>query len=181
MDGVSRRDVFRRGGLIAAGVASAGASRGAPTAAKGSEIYTRIGVRPFINCTATYTINGGSHLHEIFSSAGSRTADKTLGQPLQDISGAWDVDIRNEVGSARHKLFLTAKGNRVAGSHEGWAFQGDLKGEVAGDQVTLRSSLPAEGTSLAYVFRGALAGSEISGDVDLGEYGRAKFHARRHA
>jgi hypothetical protein len=26
------------------------------------EVYTRPGVRPFINCTATYTINGGSQM-----------------------------------------------------------------------------------------------------------------------
>src|SRR5690349_20569700 len=59
---VSRRDVFRRGGLIAAGVASSGPARGATTAPKGPEVYTRIGVRPFINCTATLTINGGSQM-----------------------------------------------------------------------------------------------------------------------
>src|SRR5436190_8208687 len=60
MDAVSRRDVFRKGGLLAAGAASGGPAQGAAPAPKGPEVYTRIGVRPFINCTATYTINGGS-------------------------------------------------------------------------------------------------------------------------
>jgi D-glucosaminate-6-phosphate ammonia-lyase len=120
-------------------------------------------------------------LVEIFSSPGSQSADKTLSPPAHDISGVWDVEIRYEVGSARHKLFLNAKGNRVAGSHEGWVFQGDLKGEVSGDRVMLRSSLPAEGNPLSYTFRGTVAGEEISGDVNMGEYGHAKFHARRHA
>jgi hypothetical protein len=212
---VSRRDVFRRGGLIAAGVASGGPAPATPTIGQGSEIYTRIGVSWTLPLTAgevgrmllegeprimshaegesksflirPVAMKPGEHkivarrLHEICSSAGSRSADKTSGQPVQDISGSWDVEIRYEVGAARHKLFLTAKGNRVAGSHEGWAFQGDLKGEVSGDQVMLRSSLPAEGNNLTYVFRGAVTGQEISGDVDLGEYGRAKFHAHRHA
>lgn len=119
-------------------------------------------------------------LREIFSGQMS-AADRGHVKPVLDISGAWDVEIRYEVGSARHKLILAAGGNHVSGSHEGWATEGDLKGEVSADQVTLRSSLPGEGNPLSYVFRGTIAGQEISGDVDLGEYGHAKFHARRHA
>jgi L-seryl-tRNA(Ser) seleniumtransferase len=49
----SRRDLFRAGALAAASPLAA-----APSAAP--NIYTRIGVRPFINLTATYTINGGT-------------------------------------------------------------------------------------------------------------------------
>src|SRR6476619_3308269 len=72
MDGGTwtRRDVFRVGSMAtAAGViggvdAIEGATESqtskAPTAAKGPEIYTRIGVRPFINLTGTFTINGGA-------------------------------------------------------------------------------------------------------------------------
>ena len=61
---LSRRDVFRQGGLGAAAAALA-ATPAAPAATpattnRTSNIYTRIGVRPFINCTATYTINGGT-------------------------------------------------------------------------------------------------------------------------
>src|SRR5579883_3100858 len=61
--GVSRRDLFRTGGLAAAGLASHSAAVAAPARMGGGpEVYTRIGVRPFINCTATYTINGGSQM-----------------------------------------------------------------------------------------------------------------------
>jgi len=42
---------------MAAGLAG---SASASAAANGPDPYTRIGVRPFINCTATITINGGS-------------------------------------------------------------------------------------------------------------------------
>ena len=60
----SRRDVFRAGPLTAAGfLAAAPASPAAlPKRGDGPEVYTRLGVRPFINCTSTYTINGGSAL-----------------------------------------------------------------------------------------------------------------------
>jgi hypothetical protein len=67
----SRREVFRVGTLAtAAGVmggivvtdaapAQAGPSHLRPSAT-GPQVYTRIGVRPFINLTGTLTINGGA-------------------------------------------------------------------------------------------------------------------------
>src|SRR5579872_7546841 len=58
---VSRRDLFRKGGAVAAGLATGATTAGAASSTASSpEVYTRIGVRPFINCTATLTINGGS-------------------------------------------------------------------------------------------------------------------------
>ncbi len=60
MSKINRRHLFQAG-------AAAGMLAGAPAPAatvqrrgQGPEVYTRIGVRPFINCTSTYTINGGS-------------------------------------------------------------------------------------------------------------------------
>lgn len=121
-------------------------------------------------------------LYEIFSAAprGPRRKPQPA-QPAQDISGVWEVEVAYEVGESHHKLFLNTSGNRVTGSHQGWAFQGDLSGEINGSRVELRSSLPVEGTHLSYTFRGSLEGQEIAGDVDLGEYGRAKWRAHRRA
>ena len=55
---ISRRQVFQAGGMAAA----LGLSPSTAAAAKADspEIYTRIGAQPFINLTATYTINGGA-------------------------------------------------------------------------------------------------------------------------
>ena len=65
--GWSRRDLVRAGGLatasgMLAGIrADAAASPASIAAALPSpDIYTRIGVHPFINLTGTYTINGGA-------------------------------------------------------------------------------------------------------------------------
>src|SRR6516225_4718751 len=61
---LNRRDVFRTGALMgAAGLLSPKSARAAarlPSRGAGPEVYSSIGVRPFINCTSTYTINGGS-------------------------------------------------------------------------------------------------------------------------
>src|ERR1700746_2924586 len=56
---ISRRRLFQSGGLLAAGTAGLQPNHAA-TAGPSPDVYTRIGVRPFINCTATLTINGGS-------------------------------------------------------------------------------------------------------------------------
>src|SRR5712691_12638600 len=56
-DGVSRRDV-----LAAAGLAAGAPSPAAAAGTTKPDVYTSIGVRPFINTTATLTINGGSQM-----------------------------------------------------------------------------------------------------------------------
>ena len=52
--GVNRRDVFSAAGLLAAGAPAMAAANPTP------DVYLRLDVRPFINTTATLTINGGS-------------------------------------------------------------------------------------------------------------------------
>jgi L-seryl-tRNA(Ser) seleniumtransferase len=76
-------------------------------------------------------------------------------------------------------LTITAAGNELTGSHRGWAYQGDIRGKIDGDRVEIRSSLPAEGTRLAYTFRGTAAGDLMSGTLELGEYGRGRWRAQR--
>jgi hypothetical protein len=121
-------------------------------------------------------------LHELFSTASPRAkAPKQLSKPAMDVSGTWDVDVEYEVGTARHKLFLTAEGNRITGFHEGWAYQGDLMGEINGSEVKFRSSLPADGNKLSYTFTGTVSEETISGDLGLGEYGRGRWRARKHS
>src|SRR6266568_2916631 len=56
----SRRHLFQTGGIMAAGLAGGSPAAAATTNGASAEVYTRLGVRPFINCTATLTINGGS-------------------------------------------------------------------------------------------------------------------------
>src|SRR4051812_13720555 len=60
--GLSRRDILRSSGVTAAaGLAAAPPLAAAATTAN-PDVYTRVGVRPFINTTATLTINGGSQM-----------------------------------------------------------------------------------------------------------------------
>ncbi|MEN6533566.1 MAG: hypothetical protein ABFD89_07880 [Bryobacteraceae bacterium] len=100
LPGVTRRDLFRSGGLAAAAGLLRGASQ-QPTTPEGAglrigpNIYQSIGVRPVINCKGTFTIISGSlslpevkqaedeasrhyvHLDELMDGVGRRLAELT--------------------------------------------------------------------------------------------------------
>jgi uncharacterized pyridoxal phosphate-dependent enzyme len=136
-------------------------------------------IRPVAMKPGEYQIVG-ERLFQVLSSAPMAGMPTSLAAPSGEISGTWDVDIDYEVGSSRHKLFLTADGNQIAGTHQGWAYEGDLSGHISGDRVTFRSSLPADGNVLTYAFAGSFSGSAMTGDVQIGEYGKARWRASRH-
>lgn len=59
---VNRRDLLKTGGVVAVLTASSTNSAVAATTSASADVYLRLGVRPFINTTATLTINGGSRM-----------------------------------------------------------------------------------------------------------------------
>ncbi len=98
VSGLSRRELFRNGGLLAAtGLfrGSASAASAAPGLEIGADIYKSIGVRPLINCKGTFTIISGSltlpevkramdeasrhyvHLDELMDAVGKRLGELT--------------------------------------------------------------------------------------------------------
>lgn len=120
-------------------------------------------------------------LTEIFRAAPKgRRADPPTA-PTAAINGRWDVTIQYTAGTAAHKLFLTLNGNKVTGTHFGWSLDGKLAGQMNGNRVTFQSTLPAGGQSLSYTFNGQVEGDAMSGDLELGEYGKARWTARRQA
>ncbi|MBK9168238.1 MAG: aminotransferase class V-fold PLP-dependent enzyme [Bryobacterales bacterium] len=56
----SRRSLLRRSAAFPAAAMAAGAT--VPRRGSGPDVYTRLGVRPFINCCATWTMYGGSRM-----------------------------------------------------------------------------------------------------------------------
>jgi seryl-tRNA(Sec) selenium transferase len=111
-DQTSRRSLFLgtlRYGLLTrlTGLFGAPAATGTlPVRGSGPDVYQRLGVEPFINCTSTYTINGGSrqlpeviaaiekasHYHvnidELMAKAGPRLAELLGGRAAMVSSGA---------------------------------------------------------------------------------------------
>ncbi len=100
--------------------------------------------------------------------------------PSVTVSGQWDVEMEYLLGKSQHRFVFEQKGGELVGTHSGEFLGGDVRGSVEGDRVWLRSSHRYEGTRLGYEFTGKAEGDTIAGTVDLGEYGQAKFTARRH-
>ena len=107
----SRREVFRVGSMATAsgvmgGIAvtdaaptpQAPASQ-LPASAKGPQVYTRIGVRPFINLTGTLTINGGALTLPEVREAAHQAADHAV-----------DIDELMEKAGARIAELLGCEG-----------------------------------------------------------------------
>lgn len=96
------------------------------------------------------------------------------------VSGHWDVRVDFFLGSADHELSLEQQGADLTGIHRGDILASELRGVVEGNQVRFRSSHRYEGTRLGYDFEGRVEGDAMAGTVDLGEYGQAKWTARKH-
>ena len=84
------------------------------------------------------------------------------------------------MGGAVEPRRLEQDGENVSGTHHGDVLAGDLRGTVAGGVVRFRSSFKYEGTRLGYDFQGRAENGRLSGTVDMGEYGTAKWVAERH-
>lgn len=101
---LSRRQLVQAAGATA-GAGMLAAAPPPPATAPSGNVYTRLGVRPFINMTATYTINGGApmlpevrqameeasqmavNLDELMERAGARVAELLGGEAAIIASG----------------------------------------------------------------------------------------------
>ncbi len=100
--------------------------------------------------------------------------------PVTDLSGAWDVQIDYAAGRSIHALHLRQRGNEIDGSHQGDFVSRDLLGTIDGDAIRIRSTYNEEnGDALGFTFSGRVAGDEMSGGLDMGEYLSARWTARR--
>jgi L-seryl-tRNA(Ser) seleniumtransferase len=112
-----------------------------------------------------------------------RTPAKVLAAPTADLSGSWDVSIEYAAATSTHALHLRQRGSEIEGVHQGDFIGRDARGTIDGDSVTIRSGLPeSSGDALNFTFTGKVNGDDIiRGELDMGEYLKARFTARRHA
>jgi seryl-tRNA(Sec) selenium transferase len=109
-----------------------------------------------------------------------RVEEKPKAPPTTDLSGTWDVRIEYAASVSTHRLHVRQRGNDLDGTHQGDFESRDLRGTIDANAVRIRSSWE-HGDSLNYTFSGKVAGDEMAGDVNLGEYLDARFSAKRHA
>jgi len=118
-------------------------------------------------------------IHAVLAAAKPSPAP-SIPAPSVNVSGQWDVQVEYILGKSTHKLVFEQKEADLMGTHSGEFLQSDLRGRVEGDEVWFTSSHRFEGTRIGYDFQGKASGDTITGTVGLGEYGKAKFTAKRH-
>jgi hypothetical protein len=95
------------------------------------------------------------------------------------LAGTWNVRIQYRRGVGTQRFKLTQDGALVTGTQQGEIFQTAIHGRVQGGHAVLESTMAASGNDIPFVFSGAVSGDSFSGEVKLGEYGRATFQATR--
>lgn len=100
--------------------------------------------------------------------------------PAADLSGEWAVTVEYAASRGEHALVFKQEGNRLVGTHRGQAVTRELAGTIDGDAVKFRSSVDETviGNSLTFTFTGKVSGDTMAGDVDLGEYLKARWTAK---
>ena len=122
-------------------------------------------------------------LAEVFREASNAPRRPAPAPPQVELTGAWEADLKFVSGAARHTLVFSpprgGSGNRIAGTQIGRSARGPLSGKLEGNQVRFRGVLVVEGMRLQYSFSGTVSGDSMSGEVELGEFGRGSWTARR--
>jgi seryl-tRNA(Sec) selenium transferase len=109
-----------------------------------------------------------------------RSPEAATAAPGADLTGQWDVRIEYAAGTSNHTLHLMQRGNRIEGSHQGDFVSRDLAGSIDGNAVRVASEYAeSHGDALTYTFTGQVAGDEMSGALELGEYRAARWTAKR--
>jgi L-seryl-tRNA(Ser) seleniumtransferase len=102
--------------------------------------------------------------------------------PAGNLSGHWKVDIQFTASKTTHTLDLVQDGGRVKGTHQGDFRARELTGTIDGSTVAFATRLAeSRGENLGFRFSGTLNGDAMSGDIDMGEYLKATWTARRQA
>ncbi len=106
---------------------------------------------------------------------------KPAAPPAGDLTGSWDVRIQYAASTSTHALHLRQRGGEIDGMHQGDFATREARGTIDGSAVQIRSNYPeSHGDALGFTFNGALAGDTIEGELDMGEYLKARFTAKRH-
>lgn len=121
-------------------------------------------------------------LYAVLSAKHQLKARETPKPPAGTLSGRWEVEIQYAASKSTHTLHINQTEGRLAGSHHGDFIERDLMGTISGEAVRFASNqTERHGDALTYRFSGTLSGDTMSGTLDMGEYLKATWIAKRRA
>jgi D-glucosaminate-6-phosphate ammonia-lyase len=134
-------------------------------------------VMPYMMQPGDYKIASDA-IYKILSNP-PKIAAPEIPAPSVNVTGLWTAELKFLTGSARHELTITQTDAKLSGTHKGETLTGNLNGSVEGNRVLMHSSQRIQGTALSFQFAGTVTSDSMQGTVDLAEYGKAEFTARR--
>jgi L-seryl-tRNA(Ser) seleniumtransferase len=150
-----------------------------PARGQGQPPPTGVSVTPYMMAAGDERIIADK-LHALLSKPPAQTETAATAAAAADLSGQWNVKIQYAAATSNHVLHLTQKGNDVGGLHQGEFVTREVTGTMDGDNVRIRSAYGEQhGDSVNLTFSGKVAGDQISGTLDMGEYLTATWTATR--
>ncbi|MGH9200536.1 MAG: hypothetical protein ACRD2A_04785, partial [Vicinamibacterales bacterium] len=145
----------------------------------GEPARTGVSITPYMPSPGEENVVA-DRLYSMLSSRSDRGAVAAPAAPAVDLTGQWEVHIEYAAGTSSHTFHLRQRGREIDGAHQGDFISRDLSGTIDGDAVRIRSEYGEEhGDALMFTFSGTVAGDEMAGTVDMGEYLRATWTAKR--
>jgi hypothetical protein len=90
---------------------------------------------------------------------------------MAKLSGNWAVTIQYVRGQGEQQFTLQQDGASLTGSQKGEIYQGAITGTVRANTLEMVSRMPVPGSVIDWRFKGTVTGNNMSGTVNLGEYG----------
>jgi L-seryl-tRNA(Ser) seleniumtransferase len=158
-----------------------GEPRIATAAAGGAPPLTGVSVTPYMMEAGDERIVA-DRLHALLSKPPTQPAAAPPAAPVADLAGQWNVSIQFAAAKTTHTLLLTQRGNDLGGFHQGEFVTREISGTIDGDSVRIRSAYGEQhGDSVNLTFSGKVAGDQMTGTLDMGEYLGATWTAARRA
>ena len=149
-----------------------------PARGKLAENETGLNDRPLHDGSGRREDRRGAHPRRAFGCAAR--GGQAAAPPAADLTGTWEVRIQYAASASTHALHLRQRGNVIEGMHQGDFVTRAARGTIDGDAVRIRSDYPeSHGDALGFTFSGRLAGDEMGGELDMGEYQKASWTAKR--
>jgi len=145
----------------------------------GQETQTGVTVTPYMLAAGDEKVIA-DRLVAILSKPPAQPDVTAPSPPAGDVAGQWAIKIQYAAATSAHTLHLTQKGHDLGGFHQGEFMTREVTGTIDGDAVRIRSAFGEQhGDSINLTFNGKLAGDQMSGTLDMGEYLGATWTAAR--
>lgn len=96
------------------------------------------------------------------------------------IDGNYNITIDSPMGNIEVKLALKATGNVLSGSADStFGGKNEFTGKVNGDEVSWGSAIDGPMGKMKLSFKGAIKGSDFSGEVNTGAFGTYPFKGKK--